>query len=341
MTAFSHLCNRTINPFMKNVKIIEVKSELGAGTRGASLGIDALKIACLDANSDYFKRFNSIEVPNDNYVLFEKNLFPHAKHIDSILVTLKSISITVARTFEQGMFPLVLAGDHSNAAGTIAGIKAAHPDKRLGVIWIDAHSDIHSPYTTPSGNMHGMSLAIALNEDNKDCKLHDLDPETRFFWRSVKKVGAEGPKLTYDDLVYIAVRSYEEPEDHLMKKHHIKNYQFDEFNRKGAENVANEALAHLKACDLIYISFDVDSLDSKFSKGTGTPVEIGLTVEQDKELCACLVKDPRVSCFEMVEINPTLDTENTMAENAFEILEATTNSVVERLEKAARLEKVE
>jgi len=315
---------------MKNVKLIEVKSELGAGTRGASLGIDALKIACLDANSDYFKRFNSVEVPNDNYVLFNKNLFPFAKHIDSILVTLKSISSTVAQTFEFDMFPVVLAGDHSNAAGTIAGIKAAHPDKRLGVIWIDAHSDIHSPYTTPSGNMHGMSLAIAMNEDNKDCKLHDLDPETKFFWKSVKKVGLEGPKLTYDDLIYIMVRSFEEPEDYLMKKHKVKNYQYDEFNQKGAEQIANEALDHLKDCDLIYVSFDVDSLDSKFSKGTGTPVEIGLTVEQAKELCSNLVKDPRVCCFEMVEINPTLDTENTMAENAFEILEATTNSIIAR-----------
>src|SRR4051812_24699931 len=105
---------------MKNIKLIEVKSELGAGTRGASLGIDALKVACLDAGSDYFKRFNSIEVPNDNHVLFDKNLFPCAKYIDSILVTLKSISSTITQTFEFGMFPLVLAGDHSNAAGTIA-----------------------------------------------------------------------------------------------------------------------------------------------------------------------------------------------------------------------------
>ena len=322
---------------MKNVKLIEVKSELGAGTRGASLGIDALKIACLDAGSDYFSRFNSIEVPNDNYVLFEKNLFPHAKYIDSILVTLKTISSTIAQTFGFRMFPLVLAGDHSNAAGTIAGIKAAHPDKRLGVIWIDAHSDIHSPYTTPSGNMHGMSLAIALNEDNKECKIHDLDPETKFFWRSVKKVGVDGPKLSYDDLVYIMVRSFEEPEDYLMKKHNIKNYQFEEFNEKGPEMVANEALHRLKDCDLIYVSFDVDSLDSKFSKGTGTPVETGLTVEQAKELCSCLLKDERVCCFEMVEINPTLDTENTMAENAFEILEAATKSLVAREAKISTL----
>ena len=316
---------------MKNVKLIEVKSELGAGTRGASLGIDALRIACLDAGSNYFTRFNSVEVPNDNYVLFEKNLFPHAKYIDSILVTLKSISATVAQTFEFGMFPLVLAGDHSNAAGTIAGIKTANPDKRLGVIWIDAHADAHSPYTTPSGNMHGMSLAIALNEDNRENKINDLDPETKFFWKSVKKIGIPGPKLDPNDLVYIVVRSYEQPEDFLMKKYGIKNFNYQEVLERGATAIAAETLEHLKGCDLIYISFDVDSLDSKFSKGTGTPVEIGLNVNEAIELCTGLVKDPRVCCFEMVEINPTLDTENTMAENAFEILEATTNSLVERL----------
>lgn len=316
---------------MKNIKLIEVKSELGAGTRGASLGIDALKIACMDAGCNYFTRFNSIEVPNDNYVLFEKNVFPNAKYIDSILVTLKSISATVAQTFHFGMFPLVLAGDHSNAAGTMAGIKAAYPNSRLGVIWIDAHSDIHSPYTTPSGNMHGMSLAMALNDDNLDCRVNDPEPETVFFWNAIKKVGIAGPKLQHEDLVYIMVRSYEEPEAYQMQKYGIKNYQFGEVNEKGIPQIAEEALDHLKDCDLIYVSFDVDSLDSKFSKGTGTPVETGLTVEQAKELCTILVKDPRVCCFEMVEINPTLDTENTMAENAFEILSATTNSLVERL----------
>jgi arginase len=316
---------------MKNVKLIEVKSELGAGTRGASLGIDALKIACMDAGSNYFTRFNSIEVPNDNYVLFNKNLFPHAKYIDSILVTLKSISATVAQTFHFGMFPLVLAGDHSNAAGTIAGIKAAYPNSRLGVIWVDAHADIHSPYTTPSGNMHGMSLAMALNDDNLDKKVNELEPETVFFWNAIKKVGFAGPKLNPEDLVYIVVRSYEEAEAYQMQKYGIKNFEYEEVNRKGASQIAAEALEQLKDCDLIYISFDVDSLDSKFSKGTGTPVEVGLTVEQAKELCTTLVKDPRVCCFEMVEINPTLDTENTMAENAFEILDATTKSLVERL----------
>ncbi|KAA3437488.1 arginase [Rufibacter hautae] len=321
---------------MKKIRLIEVKSELGAGTRGASLGIDALKIACLNKQSDYFKRFTAVEVPNLNDVLFEKNLFPYAKYIDSVLQTYKRISNTVEQTLELGMFPLLLAGDHSNAGGTIAGIKAAYPDKTLGVIWVDAHADIHSPYTTPSGNMHGMPLAASLAEDNLDCKVNEPDQETIFFWESLKKVGTDQPKIKHQHIVYIVTRSYEKPEVYLFDKHNIKNFTYPEVMAKGMEQVAEEALNRLRDCDIIYVSFDVDSLDSKFSKGTGTPVEVGLNVAQAKELCYLLVSNPKVICFEMVEINPTLDAENTMAQNAFEILEHTTEAIQDRLAKEAQ-----
>ncbi len=300
------------------------------------MGVDALKIACLNKQSDYFKRFTAVEVPNLNDVLFEKNLFPYAKYIDSVLQTYKRISNTVEQTLELGMFPLVLAGDHSNAGGTIAGIKAAYPDKTLGVIWVDAHADIHSPYTTPSGNMHGMPLAVSLSEDNLERKVNDPDPETIFFWEALKKVGTDQPKIKHQHIVYIVTRSYEKPEVYLFDKHNIKNFTYPEVMAKGIEQVAEEALARLRDCDIIYVSFDVDSLDSKFSKGTGTPVEVGLNVAQAKELCYLLVSDPKVVCFEMVEINPTLDAENTMAQNAFEILEHTTEAIQDRLAKEAQ-----
>lgn len=320
---------------MKKIRLIEVKSELGAGTRGASLGVDALKIACLNKGSDYFKRFTSVEVPNLNDEMFEKNLFPHAKYIDSILQTYKRISQTVEQTLELGMFPLVLAGDHSNAGGTLAGIKATYPDQTIGVIWVDAHADIHSPYTSPSGNMHGMPLAAALNEDNIDFQINDPSEETLFFWEAIKKVGFNGPKIKHEHLVYIVTRSYEKPEVSLFDKHNIKNFTYPEVLAKGTTQVAEEALERLKNCDIIYVSFDVDSLDSKFSKGTGTPVEVGLTVEQAMEICSHLVSSPKVVCFEMVEINPTLDAENTMAHNAFEILEHTTEAIIKRLQREA------
>ena len=315
---------------MKRIKLIEVRSELGAGTRGANMGIDALRVACWDKGCDYFKRFNSISVPDLNYTLFDKDLFPHAHRIDSILTVQKNISNAVQQTLELDMFPLVLSGDHSNAHGTIAGIKAAYPDKTLGVIWIDAHADIHSPYTSPSGNVHGMPLAMALNIDNLERQINDPEPETIFFWNSLKKLGYPGPKLKPEHLVYIVVRDTEEPEDYLMETLGIKNYTYAELNEKGPQQVAAEALGRLRDCDIIYVSFDVDSLDSKFSKGTGTPVEIGLTVEQAQELNYHLLQDPRIVCYEMTEINPTLDTENTMAENAFDILETATDAILHR-----------
>ncbi|MEJ8801679.1 arginase [Pontibacter sp. H249] len=322
---------------MKKIKLIEVKSELGAGTRGASMGVDALRVACWDKGCDYFKRFNSIGVPDLNYTLFDKDVFPNAHRIDSILTVQKNIANAVEQTIDMGMFPLVLSGDHSNAHGTIAGIKAAHPDKTLGVIWVDAHADIHSPYTSPSGNVHGMPLAMALNLDNLDRQINEPEPETIFFWNSLKKLGYNGPKLKPEHLVYIVVRDTEEPEDYLIQKHGIKNFTYAEFVKKGAEQVAAEALGRLKDCDIIYVSFDVDSLDSKFSKGTGTPVEVGLTVQEAKDLNYHLLQDPRIVCYEMTEINPTLDTENTMAENAFDILETATEAILFRESKSTAI----
>jgi arginase len=315
---------------MKKVKLIEVKSELGAGTRGASLGVDALKTACLNKGSSYFKRFNAVEVPNLNHVLFDKNLFPCAKYLDSILTVQKNICAVVTQTVELGMFPVMLAGDHSNSAAAIAGIKQAYPDKTLGLVWIDAHADCHSPFTSPSGNVHGMPVAAALNEDNLKCRINTLDPETLFFWQALKRVGVGGPKIKYRHLVYIMVRDTEEAEDTLIRDHHVKNFAYAEFNQKGPRQVAEETLQRLADCDIIYVSFDVDSLDPKFSKGTGTPVDVGLTVAQAKALCYHLLRSEKVCCFDLVEINPTLDTENTMAHNAFEILEAATEAILER-----------
>ena len=316
---------------MKKVKLIEVKSELGAGTRGASLGIDALKIACLNKKSDYFIRYDTLEVPHLNHVLFHSDLFPHAHYIDSVLTMQKSIAESVAQTLRMNMFPLVLSGDHSNAGGTIAGIKKAFPDMRLGVIWIDAHADCHSPYTTPSGNMHGMPIAAALTEHNRECQENDVDPETAFFWEAMKRVGVSGPKLNPHDLVYIMVRDTEEPENSLCERYGIHNFGYDEFNAKGPRRVAEEALDMLRDCDMIYVSFDVDSLDSRFSKGTGTPVERGLDVAQAKQLNYYLMQSEKIVCFEVGEINPTLDSKNTMADNAFEILEMATAAITERL----------
>ena len=188
---------------MRNIKIIEVKSEIGAGTRGASLGIDALKIAALDFMSNFFVNFPSEVVETENNLLYEPVESPYAKRIRGIKNMYERIAKTVESNLKSGLFPLVLSGDHSSAGGTIAGIKMARPKNRLGVIWIDAHADIHSPYTTPSGNMHGMPLAVSLGEDNLDCQVHHPDEPTVKLWNELKNVGKICPKVLPEDIVLL------------------------------------------------------------------------------------------------------------------------------------------
>ena len=314
---------------MRKIKLVEVRSEIAAGTRGASLGVDALKIASLDKKSDFFTRFDPINVQDANNYLWKGNKFPFAKYIDGVYQVLKNVYSTVESLRLEKKFPIILAGDHSTAAGTIMGIKAAHPEKRLGVIWIDAHADLHTPYTTPSGNMHGMPLAMTARLDNLDCQVNQPSTETISYWEKIKNIGGESPKIDPKDIVFISVRDTEKPEDFLIQKYGIRNFKTSEVRELGVSKIAQQALEILKDCDQIYISFDVDSMDSSISVGTGTPVPDGLTVEEAIQLNAELIKDKRVCCWEIVEVNPTLDTENTMAEAAFEVLEVTTNSLVE------------
>jgi len=306
---------------MKSIKFIEVKSEIGAGTRGASMGVDALKIAALDYGSNMFKQIESIEVKTENQLLFEPVKQPNAKRIGGNLSIYERIAATVSQTLKKNSFPIILAGDHSTAGGTIAGIKIAYPKQKLGVIWIDAHADIHSPYTTPSGNLHGMPIAASLNEDNMQNRVNKPDKETVDLWNKLKKVGGIAPKITYNDIVYIGVRDVEPEESYLLKKHKIKTFTTAEVKRNGVEKIARDALAHLNHCSLIYVSFDVDSMDSSISKGTGTPVRNGITEKEAGSLCVRLIQNAKVCCFEICEINPTLDKENLMAENTFEILQ--------------------
>jgi arginase len=313
---------------MKKLKFIEVKSEIGAGTRGASLGVDAIKIAALDFGSRYFKKHKSVEVPNENHLLLESTGNGYAKRISGILTMTERVAEEISKTLKNEEFPIVLAGDHSTAAGTISGIRMAHPKLKLGVIWVDAHADIHSPYTTPSGNLHGMPIAIVLDEDNIESKVNKPDQETLNYWFQLKNIGNIAPKISYSDLVYIGVRDTEVQENFLLKRNKVKNFTLSEIRKRGVERIAIDALQLLDHCDLIYVSFDVDSMDASISKGTGTPVANGLTEREAGNLIARLMTSEKVCCFELVEVNPTLDKENLMAENAFEILVRATNALL-------------
>lgn len=310
---------------MNNIKIIEVPSEIGAGTRGASLGIDAIKIAGLDFMSNFFVHFPSEKVETENKLLFEPIQSPYAKRIHGVYNMYERISKAVCDSIKHNFFPVVLSGDHSNSGGTIAGIKMARPKSKLGVIWIDAHADLHTPYTTPSGNMHGMPLATAIAEDNLESKVHDIDDVTKKYWNQLKSIGKISQKVLPEDIVFISLRDFEKEEKAIIEKHGIKVIPTSEVRRNGAENVSRKVLRYLSDCTDIYVSFDVDSLDSSISKGTGTPVGNGLREREAEDLISKFMQNRKVCCFEITEVNPTLDKENMMAEIAFNILQRSVN----------------
>ncbi|GEO11365.1 arginase [Segetibacter aerophilus] len=310
---------------MKNIKLIEVPSEIGAGTRGASLGVDAIKIAALDFMSNFFVHFPSEKIQTENNILFEPISSPYAKRVRGICTMYERVSKSVFNTIKNSFFPVVLSGDHSTSGATIAGIKMAKPAARIGVIWIDAHADLHTPYTTPSGNMHGMALATALAEDNIEKSVHELDKETEKYWRHLQNLGGISPKILGEDIVFISLRDFEREEKSLIEKHGMKVITTAEVRRKGPENIVRSVIRYLSDCTDIYISFDVDSLDSSISKGTGTPVSNGLREREVEDLISKFMQNRKICCFEITEVNPTLDKENLMAEIAFNILQRSVN----------------
>ncbi|MBX2887889.1 MAG: arginase [Ferruginibacter sp.] len=313
---------------MKNIKIIEVPSEIGAGTRGASLGVDAIKVAALDFMSNFFVHFPSEKVQVENQLLFEQIQSPYAKRIHGVLNMYDKISKSVFDCIKNNFFPVVLSGDHSNAGGTIAGIKMAKPKSKLGVVWIDAHADLHTPYTTPSGNLHGMPLATAIAEDNMECKVHNIDEKTARIWNQLKSLGGIKQKVLPEDIVFISLRDYEKEEKSLIEKYGMKVITTAEVRRNGAENISRKVLRHLSDCTDIYVSFDVDSIDSSISKGTGTPVSNGLREREAEDLISKFMQNHKICCFEITEVNPTLDKENMMAEIAFNILQRSVNMLM-------------
>lgn len=306
-----------------SLEIIKNRSDLGAGTRGADLGIDAMEIAAINKGSDFFHRYPFVDVKTRNETIYEKDQHPFAKYIPSIYEQCEEVAEVVAESLSRNKFPLVFSGDHSSAMGTISGIKSVYPNKTLGVIWIDAHADIHSPYTTPSGNMHGMPLGALLGQDNLKCAINAVDEETKAYWNKLRNLKGDGPKMYADHLVYFGVRDTEQPEDLLIADLGIRNYMVGEVRNRSIDICVQEALTRLADCDMLYVSFDVDSMDSDLiSDGTGTPVPSGFLPMEISQLLRALTDSGKVICLEVVEVNPLLDSQgNKMAEVAFSILE--------------------
>ena len=294
------------------------------------MGIDAIEIAAINKGSEYFNNFPFVDVETHNETIYNKDRNSFAKRIEHVLQQCTRVAKTVENTLLENYFPLVFSGDHSSALGTISGIKTAYPDKTLGVIWIDAHADLHSPYTSPSGNIHGMPLAAALANDNLNCEVNKVEGETLLFWDQLKTIGVSQVKLEPAHLIYFGVRDTETAEDIQIQNLGIKNYRVEEVRFRGLETCVAEALKNLSDCDLIYVSFDVDSLDCDLiSNGTGTPVAKGFDQYEIIAIIKKVITSKKVICLEVVEVNPLLDTKgNKMAETAFEILEEITPCIL-------------
>lgn len=313
---------------MKEIKIIKNRSDIGAGTRGSDMGIDALEIAAINKGSNYFEQYNFEDVITENESIYNKVNNSFAKRIESVFNQCKRLSNHVKVNLQENNFPVVLSGDHSSALGTISGVKAANPNKTVGVIWIDAHADLHSPYTSPSGNIHGMPLAAAIADDNLDCQVNDVDRETSELWDRMKNIGVHGHKVLPEHIIYFGVRDTEAPEDKQIEKLGIKNYKVAEVRHRGLGVCVAESLERLSNCDILYVSFDVDGMDCDMvSYGTGTPVPKGFDPGEVIAIIHKLMESKKVACLEIVEINPLLDLKgNKMAEIAFDILESVTET---------------
>lgn len=333
---------------MKKIKLIEIHSELGAGTRGAGLGPSAIKVASLNKKSGLFSSYDLVEVPNENEVLFslEKsaNNNPNAKWIDEVTANCQRVCNTVSQTLDEGEMPVIISGDHSSAAGIIAGVKKHYKNERLGILWIDAHADLHSPFTTPSGNMHGMPLGASLGLDQLGKKLsnspvNQLDTTIEQKWSDFKQLGGISPKFDPENLVFIGIRDLEIEEKRLINHLNINVIDIEELRENGALEVTKTTKRLFENCDKVFISFDVDSLDSQqVSSGTGTPVPDGINLNEAKILVEELLASNKVCAFEITEVNPTLDNKiNYMAEVAFELLDTSIKAINNRIEDPSKI----
>lgn len=302
----------------KNIQFIFNPSELGAGTRGASLGPEAIRTAARTKGSRLFSQFEIQKVDDHNDLLDAPTHFQFAKYIDGLSSVFASLTDKILGCISHEALPLLISGDHSAAAGTLAALKKAYPEQRIGVVWIDAHADIHSPYTTPSGNIHGMPIAAALGLDHLHLAKNQLDTKTISQWDALKSKA-----FLAEDLVYIGVRDTEPEEDAVISELNLRNYTVSELRQKGLQTCLQEITQKLAACDLLYVSFDVDSIDpEETSFGTGTPVANGLSFAEADQILTYFAQDAKLCAVEIVEVNPCLDDEkNKMAEHALELIE--------------------
>lgn len=286
----------------KTIDIVGFPIDLGSGRRGVDMGPSALRIAHLSEkliNLGY--KVNDLGDINIQIIEKQKVFNPNLKYLPEIIKTNKLLAAKVEKILDRNNFPLILGGDHSMALGTLAGL-AAHckkNKKRLGVIWIDAHTDMNTDKTTPSGNIHGMSLAASLGIGDK---------------RLTEFMGF-APKVEIKNCVIIGARSIDPLEKLAIKNAGLKVFTMNDVDKLGIHRIISRVLKEFnQEVDHIHVSFDVDSVDPSIAPGVGTPVPGGLSYRESHLLMEAIADCGCMSSLEVTEVNPILDEKNKTAE---------------------------
>ena len=286
------------------VRIIGFPMDLGAGRRGVDMGPSALRIAGIAEKLEQLgyevSDEGDIQISTKEVLAVEDS---RLKYLPEITKACGLLAASVSAALDAGNFPIILGGDHSMSIGSVSGI-AAHcrrHGKRLGVIWIDAHSDINTPDTSPTGNIHGMPVAALLGLGA---------PE-------LARIGGDFVKLDPNTITMIGLRSVDTGEREIIHRLGIDAYTMFDIDKRGIFPIIGQTLEKMaRNVDHLHISFDVDSVDPTVAPGVGTPVQGGLSYREAHLLMEMIAESGLVSSFEVAEVNPILDAHNTSAEFA-------------------------
>ncbi len=284
--------------------------DLGSGRRGVDMGPSAIRIAGV---ADRLRELGHKVVDDGNIVI--KNMEElkvgneRARYLSEIARASALLGRKVERIMDRVHFPLVLGGDHSIAVGTVSGIAAfcRRQGKKLGLLWIDAHGDINTPETSPSGNIHGMPLAALLG----------------FGVNELTEIGGAAPKLEARNIALVGIRSLDSGEKSRLKETGVQVHTMADIDRHGADRIMKKALARVTdGTDYVHVSFDLDAVDPTVAPGVGTPVKGGLDYREAHLIMEVIADAGVMTSLEMVEVNPILDQGNASAAFAVELVQS-------------------
>lgn len=287
----------------QHMTILGVPMDLGQDRRGVDMGPSAVRYAQLrerlEALGLDIRDEGNLDVPAREQCVTEGYL----KCLKEVTRVNRLLAQKVSAIVAQGRFPLILGGDHSIAIGTIAGVRQHY--KNLGVIWYDAHGDLNTHETSPSGNIHGMPLAISLGLGDEEL-IH---------------IESSAPKIKAENVVIIGARMLDDGERKLIHKRGIKVYTMHEIDRLGMARVMEEAIDYVsKRTDGVHLSLDLDALDPHDAPGVGTPVNGGMTYRESHLAMEILAESKILTSAEVVEVNPILDHANKTGNTAVALI---------------------